>query len=128
MVSNAAVMGAVGRLRYVLLSDALLETMPDEQIVGVFAHELGHAIHRHIVYYLMLLAAVLVWIAAAESLVTRDLVHAALTRLPFSLHLRDEYVAEALQAAVVVGLAIPAALLFFWVSRNQERQADRIGQ
>lgn len=50
-VSNAAVIGLVPQVRYVLLSDALLETMTDEHIEAVFAHEMGHVVHRHMVWY-----------------------------------------------------------------------------
>src|SRR5690606_6641907 len=38
-ICNAADMGVIGRFRYVLLTDLLLETMSDEQIEAVFAHE-----------------------------------------------------------------------------------------
>ena len=50
-VGNAAVMGFVPRFRVpFLLSDLLLETMTDEQIEAVFAHELGHIVHRHMAW------------------------------------------------------------------------------
>jgi len=47
-MGNAAVMGFIPRFRYVLLSDLLLETMTDEQVEAIFAHELGHVMHRHL--------------------------------------------------------------------------------
>lgn len=50
-VVNAGVMGLFPQVRYILLSDALLETMSDDQIEAVFAHELGHVVHRHMVWY-----------------------------------------------------------------------------
>jgi STE24 endopeptidase len=49
-MGNAAVMGVLPRVRYVLLSDLLLETMTDEQIEAVFAHELGHVVHKHLIW------------------------------------------------------------------------------
>ena len=52
-MGNAAVMGFVPRLRYILMSDLLLETMTDEQIEAVFAHELGHVVHRHMSWYVV---------------------------------------------------------------------------
>lgn len=48
MIANAAVAGILPRLRYVFLSDALLSSMRDDQIVAVYAHELGHVRHRHL--------------------------------------------------------------------------------
>jgi STE24 endopeptidase len=50
-MGNAAVMGLFPRIRYVLLSDLLLETMTDRQIEAVFAHELGHVVHRHLMWF-----------------------------------------------------------------------------
>jgi STE24 endopeptidase len=39
---NGAVMGFLGPLRYILLTDALLESLPQRQVEAVMAHELGH--------------------------------------------------------------------------------------
>ena len=52
-MGNAAVMGFIPQVRYVLLSDLLLETMTDEQIEAVFAHEIGHVVHRHMAWYVV---------------------------------------------------------------------------
>jgi STE24 endopeptidase len=62
-VGNAAVMGVLPQVRYILLSDLLLETMSDEQIEAVFAHELGHVVHKHLTWsglfvVVLLLAAI----------------------------------------------------------------------
>jgi len=56
-LGNAMVMGLFPRVRYILMSDLLLERMTDDQIEAVFAHEMGHVVHRHlwwIVAYLVL--------------------------------------------------------------------------
>jgi Zn-dependent protease with chaperone function len=50
-LGNAAVMGLLPPVRYVLLSDLLLESMTDEQVQAVFAHELGHVHHRHLAWF-----------------------------------------------------------------------------
>jgi STE24 endopeptidase len=50
-VGNAAVMGLVRWFRYVLLSDLLLETLADEQVTAVFAHEVGHVVHKHMMWF-----------------------------------------------------------------------------
>lgn len=39
---NGAVMGLIGRLRYVLLTDALLDNLPERQVEAVMAHEVAH--------------------------------------------------------------------------------------
>ena len=58
-MGNAAVMGVVPQVRYILLSDLLLETMTDQQIEAVFAHEVGHVVHRHMTWYAVFLAIIL---------------------------------------------------------------------
>jgi STE24 endopeptidase len=58
-MGNAAVMGIVPRVRYILLSDLLLETMTDQQIEAVFAHEVGHVVHRHMAWYAVFLVIIL---------------------------------------------------------------------
>lgn len=61
-MGNAAVMGIVPQLRYILLSDVLIETMTDDQIEAVFAHEVGHVVHRHmawfVVFFMVLFAGI----------------------------------------------------------------------
>ena len=52
-MGNAAVMGLFARVRYVMLSDLLLETMTDQQIEAVFAHELGHVVHKHLWWFIV---------------------------------------------------------------------------
>ncbi|MFW6062348.1 MAG: M48 family metallopeptidase [Planctomycetota bacterium] len=47
---NAGVVGVAGPVRYVLLSDALLDLLDREQIRAVFAHEAGHIVCHHIFY------------------------------------------------------------------------------
>ena len=50
-VTNAAILGPVHFARYFLMTDALLEQLSDQQIEAVFAHEVGHGVHRHILWY-----------------------------------------------------------------------------
>ncbi len=50
-IGNAAVMGLVPQVRYVLLSDLILETMSERQIEAVFAHEAGHVKHHHLTWF-----------------------------------------------------------------------------
>lgn len=53
VLANAGVMGLVGPLRYIVVTDALLDNMSDEQVQAVFAHEAGHIVFRHIPYSLL---------------------------------------------------------------------------
>jgi Zn-dependent protease with chaperone function len=53
MIPNAAVVGNMRMARYFVMTDALLESLTDEQLESVFAHEVGHAYHRHVWWYLL---------------------------------------------------------------------------
>lgn len=58
--ANAAVIG-FGRSRRVVLADTLLETFPALEIRAVVAHELGHHVHRDVVWLLVIQAASLLF-------------------------------------------------------------------
>jgi len=55
-IANACVFGIFPGFRYVLLSDRLIETMTDEQIEAVFAHEIGHMVHHHMLWFMVFFA------------------------------------------------------------------------
>jgi len=65
-MANALVTGVVGRLRYVFLSDALLQYLTESEVEAVFAHEMAHVRHRHIPFYLVLCLTFMVFLAAIE--------------------------------------------------------------
>ncbi len=60
MIVNAAAMGVVRPVRYVLLSDAMLEHFDDDDVAAIFAHEAGHVVHRHIPYMVIFLTTGLI--------------------------------------------------------------------
>ncbi|MEM8783708.1 MAG: M48 family metallopeptidase [Planctomycetota bacterium] len=104
---NAAVMGLIPQLRYVLLSDGLLDQLHKPHVEAVMAHELGHVKHRHLIW-LVLFAALLLGAAFA---------------------LADAVIARTTDAAWMQAVCVAAALLlwawaFGWCSRRIERQAD----
>ena len=116
MMVNAAVMGLFRQVRYVMLSDGLLEAMSTEQIQAVFGHEAGHVRHRHIQFFLLFaVCSMLVLSAVIEAL-----------RLGAEAELFDIHV------LTMQGFGLLAALLFWgigfgWISRRFERQADLFG-
>lgn len=71
--ANAALAG-LGRTRRVLLGDTLLDSFTPEEIEVVFAHEVGHHVHRHI---LKMIAVGVVLTGAGFWLVDRVLRNAA---------------------------------------------------
>jgi STE24 endopeptidase len=111
-VGNAAVMGFVPRLRYVLLSDLLLETMTDEQVEAVFAHELGHVVHRHMIWYVVFCAVLMTFSFGSSGWAGR---------LLQGLGLRED-LAQGL--FIIAESTFKFLVLFGFVSRRFERQAD----
>lgn len=109
-MGNAAVMGVLPRVRYVLLSDLLLETMTEEQVEAVFAHELGHIVHRHMVWYVVFVMILMLTVTGPGSALEAIL---------------PEWAEGDLGAVLMTGIGCGLFLLVFgYVSRRFERQAD----
>lgn len=53
-MANAAIVGVTKRSRVVLFSDSLLAQMGPSELAAVFAHEMGHAVRRHVPVFLVL--------------------------------------------------------------------------
>lgn len=116
--ANAALTG-LGRTRRVLLGDTLLDQFTPEEVEVIFAHELGHHVHRHLakmVAWSVLLSAGGFW-----------LIDQVLRHLAPAL----EYASFSDPAALPLVLLVPAVFglvlspLQNGVSRFFERQCDR---
>ena len=105
-LGNAAVMGLLPQLRYILLSDLLLERMPDEEIEAVFAHEMGHIVHRHMIWYVLFVVLL------------------GLINIGSGQWIAGLMGPQAAAVAVAAFLILKFLLLFGFVSRTFERQAD----
>ena len=114
MIVNAAVMGVIAPLRYVLITDAMLEQMDDRKIEAVFGHEAGHVKHHHIPCFL-LFALISGCIVTIFSVYTRDVLRT------------DQRLYHVLLAGLGVVLMLKWGVVFFWISRRFERQADTYG-
>src|SRR4051812_19897286 len=121
-MGNAMVMGLFPRVRYIFLSDLLLETMRDEEIEAVFAHEVGHIVHRHMWWYLVFTAILMLFSMGPLSLALNHIPGLAIyASMPEARQL--EIAAYQEQIAAAVGLAM-FIVLFGLLSRRFERQAD----
>lgn len=119
-LGNAAVMGILPQLRYVLLSDLLLETMPDEQIEAVFAHELGHIVYRHLVWYVIFIVTLLLALSGPGGQMY-DYIMPRIVGSNLNAHARlVDAISCVLTAIAFAGFFI----VFGYVSRRFERQAD----
>ena len=108
VIANAGVMGVLGRVRYILLSDGLLEGADTLDVQAVFAHEAGHVIHHHIFYGGLF--------AVGSICLVASLVEAAGAAMGWE--------AWMVEAAALAALAAVWGLGFGWISRRFERQCD----
>ena len=122
MIVNAAVTGIFPQVRYVFLTDGLLAELSEDEIEAVFAHELGHLRHRHM---LLRIAAVLapfslgilllqIWPRAAEWIVTWFHWGGPTWQAPWAL-------------LALTGMGAYVLLAFGFLSRALEHQADLFG-
>lgn len=118
MVINAAVMGVVRPLRYVLLSDGLIESMDDQKIEAVFGHEAGHVVHRHMQFYMLFAILSMLVVGGVAELVYRSWPDLADNPSVF----QDYFQLGAMGLIVLVWL-----VGFGFVSRRFEWQADVFG-
>ncbi|MFW6033356.1 MAG: M48 family metallopeptidase, partial [Phycisphaeraceae bacterium] len=124
---NAAVMGLIAPLRYILLTDALLEMVPRPQVEAVMAHELAH-VRKHHMFWLA--AAAIGSLGTLEitfgtlfmSLTPDPAIHPAMVRAagPPTWLLSP----HATLVATVAAAGVSWILVFGYVSRRFERQAD----
>ncbi len=108
LIPNAAVLGPGRISRYFLITDLLLESLNHDEILAVFAHEVGHAHHRHIVRYIVALTAL-------------ELIIISLTGLVMSYWPGHDQLFNSLDI-VIVGMAFISG--FSRISRQCEHQAD----
>lgn len=115
---NAVITGVVPRARYVVFTDRILDDMPADELDAVLGHEIGHAKHGHLWYFLAFLALSLTVLGAAF--------HFAVVRWwPGAA-----FAGEDAGWLLVVQVAVVFSYLFVvfgFLSRRCERQADVYG-
>jgi STE24 endopeptidase len=114
LMLNGAVIGLFWPLRYILLTDALLDALTPAEVEAVTAHEVGHVRRRH-----------LLWLAGTmlSALMTASLI---LSGVRFALFfVAPELAASAVMEAVLaLGSLLFALIALGYVSRRFEWQAD----
>jgi STE24 endopeptidase len=121
MVVNAAVMGLLGPIRYILLSDGLLQMMEDKNIEAVFGHEAGHIKHRHIQFYLLFAILSMLIVGGVTELV----IWAAYHWSEYFPHI--SLVQDYLHVLAMVLIVLVWGLGFGSISRRFEWQSDVFG-
>jgi len=120
-IFNAVVTGALPWYRYVLLSDALVDDLSDDEVAAVFGHEMGHIHHRHLAFFGFFFLGSLAVMALMCHVI--DGLFGAL-----AIGGPGQTMVEVVKAVLMLG----ASGLYFWtvfgaLSRRFERQADVFG-
>jgi Zn-dependent protease with chaperone function len=113
-MANAMIVGIVPWLRYVVFTDRLLEELTEDEVDGVFGHEVGHAHYGHILYYGLFLILSFVLMGAIVQ----------------AVRLADEDLRKYRTLYLIAPVALVAAYMFAvfgFISRRCERQADVFG-
>lgn len=124
---NGAVMGLVSAVRYILLTDALLQTLPKDRIEAVMAHELAHILRHHMFWLVtstmaLLGALAVIWSTAIELVARLNETLATSGGWGAGRLFLDH---PELAACLAIGATVVSWVAAFgWVSRRFERQAD----
>lgn len=117
-LANAAVTGLAAPARYILLTDTLLERLEPQEVEAVLGHELGHVRRRHIPYYVLFAVGFIALAVPVDIWLGGALPEPSLSPG-----------AGASLLDLLVGVLLVGAywgLLFGWLSRRFEREADLV--
>jgi Zn-dependent protease with chaperone function len=123
---TAAIMGIIPQLRYILITDSLMEILSVEELKAILAHEAGHAKYRHMIFYFIFMIG---YIFLSFGLF--DVFASLLASFPYFIKSVGEGGTSALNTFYMV-LSVPIFLSMFiyfrfilgFFMRNFERQAD----
>ncbi|PKN26409.1 MAG: hypothetical protein CVU64_17900 [Deltaproteobacteria bacterium HGW-Deltaproteobacteria-21] len=125
-VLTAGIMGVVPRFRYILVTDGLMEALSVEELKAVLAHEMGHAKHRHLLFYILFLLGYMV-----ISFGIFEISFSLLAVQPFFMKVLESGEAQgsnlfyiALSLPILATMIIYFRYVMGFFMRNFERQAD----
>jgi hypothetical protein len=130
-VANAMVTGIVPWIRYVVLTDRLIDTLSLEEIEGVFGHEVGHIKHHHMFFYILFMLTSLAGLGSLTYVGDALLQNAEaqtwlMEEAPWLLSVLTNLRFYAL-LPILLGFAVYLFIVFGYLSRRCERQADIYG-
>lgn len=125
-VLTAGVMGIIPRLRYLLVTPALLNALTWDELKAVLAHEIGHVKKKHLLLYVFLFLGFSLFAGAvAEPLpffiLGSDWFYQLVGRLRIS---PETVLAVLLSLPLLLMMLLYFRYLFGYFIRNFERQAD----
>ncbi len=125
-VLTAGIMGILPGFRYLLVTPALLETLNEEELDSVLAHEIGHVKKMHLLLYVLLFLGFSILAGSLAGLLSVLILGSSLFyRLLDWFNSSPEVLFGALSGLVLlVALLVYFRFIFGWFIRNFERQAD----
>ena len=120
-MANAMVVGILPWVRYVVFTDRLLEDFSPEETEAVFGHEVGHVRHHHMLYYFSFLTASVIVLFC---LINEVCAYFHLTEWLDPRYHQSGWFSS---AALVIVLLAYIFMVFGFLSRRCERQADVFG-
>lgn len=131
LFANALVTGFVPWVRYIVLTDRLIDELTPEEIEAVFGHEVGHIKHHHLFFYLAFFLTSFILLGFGWETIKEWLKPDILAAMQWLPYLGDIIDADTLTTLSPFGkLALLAGytlLVFGFLSRRCERQADLYG-
>jgi Zn-dependent protease with chaperone function len=122
-MANGAVIGFVGPLRYILLTDVLLSRMTPSCVEAVMAHEIAHVKKKHMFWMIAGAGAMMVIFELTFGLVTWLVGMKIAGFLGNSKSIKDAIDNIGLVISLICA-GVCWLLCFGWMSRRMERQAD----
>jgi Zn-dependent protease with chaperone function len=124
-IANAMVTGVLPWNRYIVVTDRLLQELTPDEVEAVFGHEVGHVKHHHLWCYIVFI------LASVGALVGLGQAAGGLAELWNLKALVSEDWWQSLQffgaVPTLVGFALYMFVVFGYLSRRCERQADLFG-
>jgi Zn-dependent protease with chaperone function len=129
-MANAMVVGLLPWPRYVIFTDRLLSEFTPDETEAVLGHEIGHVKHRHMFFYLAFLTGSLMVLWLTFTFLPESQTTTVETRTSVSMggtyfSLGNHPWLQVIPPVAALGLYI--VLVFGFVSRRCERQADVFG-
>ena len=126
LFANAMVTGFVPWVRYIVLTDRLIDELTPDEIEAVFGHEVGHIKHHHLLFYLAFFLASFLLLSMVWDQLLEWARQSGMTVL--ELAEQPEGTLQMVSSFLKLGLLAVYTLLFFgFISRRCERQADLFG-
>lgn len=123
---TAGVMGLVGRVRYILVTPALLSSLRPDELDAVMLHEIGHVQKHHMIFYLLFFSGYMAcnFVLFEPALYLLYIFQPAYDFLSMLKISKSDAYAIMLSTTIIGSFILYFRFVFGYFMRNFERQAD----